>query len=185
MRGSEYVRALLQNIAEVVYCRCVHHCAVVGDAAPDVSFHILVVLYRVLLHLLQVILLGGAVSASDAPIMASLQHITLIEGAVIRLLLRLRRLLRELHVRAIRRVAGVEASVLANCVRPGLIAMNDPIVLLGVLVSYDVLLALIRILSVANTVEVSEWISLYTSGEPSCRLRDRAFGRPKWLVQEL
>lgn len=104
--------------------------------------------------------------------MAGVQRVTILERSEERLLLFLPLFLGECDIRAVRREVGVEAAVLANSVGPRLVAVDDLRVLLGVFVSVDVLLALVRVLRVAYLVKAGERLWLDSSLEPRRSLGD-------------
>lgn len=103
--------------------------------------------------------------------MACLKHVTLREGAEHKFSLSLWFLLREFHISAICRMARVEASMLAHCVGPRLVTVDDSFILAGVLSPLYVLLALVRVLGVADIIEVCKRIGLHASAKSSRCLR--------------
>ena len=68
--SSKDVTSFDTNVAGVIQRGSIHHGLAVCHASPDACCNVLAVLYGVLLHLLDVTLLGRAGSGSDALIVA-------------------------------------------------------------------------------------------------------------------
>lgn len=143
--SSEDVAALSVDVAEIVDRRRVHHRLSIRHSAPDVSLHVLAVLDWVLLALLNVLVFRRAAVTSNRLIVACVQRVTLFERSEEGLRFGVGFLLREGNVGAIGSEVRVEAAALAHRVGPGLIAVDDLRVLIGVLSPRHVLLALVRI----------------------------------------
>ena len=183
--SSEDVASLGANIASVIQRGSVHHALAVRHALPDACCNVLTVLHGVFLHLFDVAFFCGAVSCSNALIVAHVQRITLLEWSKERLLFLFLLFLWERDVRTVCREAWVEAATLTHSVRPWLLTMKDFTVLLGVLVTTHVLFTFIGVLRVSHLVQVRERLCLDARCKSWCTLGDRALGRSQRDVLKL
>ena len=183
--ASENVTTLVVNVAEIVQCGHVCHGHAVGDALPGGTLDVLAILDGVFLHLLHVSLFSCAVAASNALIVASFQHISLLEGSKEWLLLLRGLLFGECDVCAIGCEARVEAASLANSVGPGLVSVENLRVLFSVLITAHILSTLIGVERVANPIEVGDRVSFDACGKARSTLRSGTSRRAKRDVLEL
>lgn len=183
--SSEDVSALLIHVLEVVQGRRVVHRLTVVDALPDLRLHVLAVHDLVLLHLLDVLVFRRTSVATNALVVASLEHVAFFEGTEQWLLLLLPDLLREDDVRAIGCFIRVEGAPLAHRVRPRLITVQNLRVAVRVLITTDVLPTLIGVLRVANLGELGNRVGNLARGEARSRLRSRSRRGSKRDILEL
>ena len=183
--SSEDVASLSANIASVVQRGGVHHALPVRHALPDACCNVLTVLHGVFLHLFDVAFFCGAVSCSNALIVAHMKRITLLEWSKERLLFLLLLFLRESDVRTVCREAWVEAATLTHSVRPWLLTVDNFAVLLSVLITALVLFTFIGVLRVSHLVQVRERLCLDARCKSWCALGNRALGRSQWDVLKL
>ena len=182
---SEDVASLAANVANVVERGVLSHGLPISDTLPDACCHVLAILHGVLLHLFDVGFFRRAVSATDALVMACVQRITSLKWPKERLRFQVLLLLWESNVCTVSCEVGVEGAALADRVRPGLLAVDDQAILLGVLVTALILLTLPRVLRVSHLVLVGERLCLNTSLKSRSTLRHGAFGRSQWDVLKL
>ena len=142
-------------------------------------------MHGVHLHLLHVLLLGGTIACTDALVVACVKRVALLEGSKEWSLLLGQLLLGEGDVCAECRKVGLESASLAHSVGPWLVTVQNPAILLGVLVTTLVLLPFIGVLRVAYFVEAREWVSLDTRRKPWSTLGDWACWRTLRLPREL
>ena len=183
--SSEDVASLGANIASVVQRGSVHHALAVRHALPDACCNVLTVLHGVFFHLFDVAFFGGAVSSSNALIVAHMQRITLLEWSKERLLFLFLLFLRESDVRTVCREAWVETATLTHSVRPWLLTVNDLTVLPSVLVTTLVLFTFIGVLRVSHLVQVRERLCLDARCKSWCTLGNRTLGRSQRDVLKL
>ena len=183
--SSEDVASLGANIASIVQRSSIHHALAIRHALPDACCNVLTVLHGVLLHLFDVGFFGGAVSSSNALIVAHMQRVTLLEWSKERLLFLFLLFLRESDVRTVCREAWVEFATLTHSVRPWLLTVKDFPVLPSVLVTTLVLFTFIGVLRVSHLVQVRERLCLDARCKSWCTLGNRALGRSQRDVLKL
>ena len=179
------VLTLAANIASVVQSSGVHHGEAVVDALPDASSYVLAVLNGVLFHLFDVLLLGCAITATDAFVVSSFKRITGLENSKERLLLNILLFLWERNISAVGSESGIEGASLADGIGPWLVTVDNASVLHSVFVTAVILLVLPRIFGVSHSVQTRERFGLDTSCEARSTLRYTTLERSLRNVLEL
>ena len=122
---------------------------------------------------------------SYALVVASFCWVTFLEWAEKRLLLGLFLLHRKIDIATIGHNIGEESASLLNRIIPWLVAMQDQSISLGILNPAEIFLSLVRINSVADLIQISEWLGFDTCTKSWSGLGLRALRRTLLEVGKL